>query len=79
MCQGGIIGGNAKKGGGIEGFAEAKVSQTKVAIAADQKIVGFDVAVDVTVAVNNFEREQEGCSVELGGVVREDVLTLGCS
>ncbi len=79
MCQRGIIGGNAKKGGGIEGFAEAKVGQTKVAIAADQKIVGFDIAVDVTVAVNNFEREKEGCSVEFGGIVREDVFTLGQS
>ena len=79
MGQRGIIGRNAKKGGGIEGFAEAKVSQTKVAIAADQKIVGFDVAVDVTVAVNNFESEKEGCSVEFGGIVREDVFTLGQS
>ncbi len=46
-------------------------------IAADEQIVGLDVAVDVTVAVNDFEGEKEGGGVEFGGVVGENVLTLG--
>ncbi len=48
-----------------------------MAIAADKQIVGLDVAVDVTVAVNDFEGEKEGGGVEFCGVVREDILALG--
>jgi hypothetical protein len=41
-----------------------------VAVAADEKIVWLDVAMDVAQAVDYFEREKQRCSVEFGGVMR---------
>jgi hypothetical protein len=72
----GVVWRRAEEGGGVEWLAEAKVCQANVAVAADEEVIGLYVAMDVSKVMNNFERKKEGCGVELGGVVCQDVLAL---
>ena len=47
-----------------------------MAVAANQEIIGFDVAVDVAMAMDHLKREQKRRGVEFCGVVGQDILTL---